>query len=582
MYTITRKLAMVCLAVVFSVLVYGCGGGSSEQATITPEDMDGMDMVMTRDVDTSMVSDGLEIMAGIFPILPGETADAGDATITCADDGLACDVNVDDEGNATSTGGMATAVNSAQGYKKLYMSQIVDTGELAEDYNTMTPDIYIIESGRSMDVDDVNFTCPADGVRCEVTVADDGTVTSVGGAATAQNSNAVEATMTAIALYGALNNNSGGPNKDNSVVTNSTDDKIKITLKHSDMDTKEYSSEAVDTDHEIDDWVGKTLTRDVGTTRRPKLEEATVYTNIDPATGKTLKIVIDSELEASYPFVVDSGQDIDSKLAAAKEFSASYGRIPGTFTCDEDKTCALITTKDAKTGDRLITIMTSQDWEFESNSDVESEAVQDKDYMYFGYWLQSPEDPNRFAAFYDGKRSFLLIDALIGVDNDEALKAKYEGGAAGMYVTRKLRLDGQKVDEFSPGFSGRFTAKAELTAIFGGPETDDEQNRISNILSGDITKFYDGNKKLGFKVTLKPANLSTAGIEAGETTAVFDKTSTSAAGMGMGTWEAEFFGPAAVEADGDVPATMVPNGVAGTFDVSSTYTEIVGAFAAEH
>ena len=32
MYTITRKLAMVCLAVVFSVLMYGCGGGGSDQA----------------------------------------------------------------------------------------------------------------------------------------------------------------------------------------------------------------------------------------------------------------------------------------------------------------------------------------------------------------------------------------------------------------------------------------------------------------------------------------------------------------------------------------------------------------------
>ena len=37
MYTITRKIAVVCLAVVFSVLVYGCGGGDSKQAsTDTP------------------------------------------------------------------------------------------------------------------------------------------------------------------------------------------------------------------------------------------------------------------------------------------------------------------------------------------------------------------------------------------------------------------------------------------------------------------------------------------------------------------------------------------------------------------
>ena len=43
MYTITRKIAMVCLAVVFSVLVYGCLGGDSQQAS-TPS-TDSPDMV---------------------------------------------------------------------------------------------------------------------------------------------------------------------------------------------------------------------------------------------------------------------------------------------------------------------------------------------------------------------------------------------------------------------------------------------------------------------------------------------------------------------------------------------------------
>ena len=42
-----------------------------------------------------------------------------------------------------------------------------------------------------------------------------------------------------------------------------------------------------------------------------------------------------------------------------------------------------------------------------------------------------------------------------------------------MYVTRKLRLKGHmQWIHNSPGFSGRFTAKAALTAVFGGPETD--------------------------------------------------------------------------------------------------------------
>ena len=242
---------MVCLAVVFSVLVYGCGGGSSEQATMTPEDMDGMDgtdMVMTHDVDTSMVSDGLEIMAGMYTILQGETADAGDATFTCDVDGLACDVTVDDEGNATSTGGMATAMDSVVGTlrvavmtaegerdaaledlriaeetaemdrdtaaEKLRIAEAalrlanlrlnasdVDLDELDANFMTIPEGVNTIPQGQNIDVGDANFACPADAADpCEVTVDEDGNVTSAGGVATAQNSVAAMNTMTAIAL----------------------------------------------------------------------------------------------------------------------------------------------------------------------------------------------------------------------------------------------------------------------------------------------------------------------------------------------------------------------------------------------
>ena len=52
-------------------------------------------------------------------------------------------------------------------------------------------------------------------------------------------------------------------------------------------------------------------------------------------------------------------------------------------------------------------------------------------------------------------------------DDLDGLTAKYEGGAAGMYVSRELRLVNGKVDEFSPGTHGRFTAKAKLEANFG-------------------------------------------------------------------------------------------------------------------
>ena len=112
MYTIIRKLAMVCLAVVFSVLVYGCGGGGSEQASkeTPPSDSSGDTGVVM--VDMSTVTDGLTITAGEFTISSGGTATLGDVTYTCPDDGLDCMVKVAANGTATSEGGVATAKNS--------------------------------------------------------------------------------------------------------------------------------------------------------------------------------------------------------------------------------------------------------------------------------------------------------------------------------------------------------------------------------------------------------------------------------------------------------------------------------------
>ena len=69
MYTLTRKLSVVCITVVLSFLVYGCGG-SSKQATIT-------------DVSTDMVTAGLTPDSGTYTIQPGGTATAGDVTFAC-------------------------------------------------------------------------------------------------------------------------------------------------------------------------------------------------------------------------------------------------------------------------------------------------------------------------------------------------------------------------------------------------------------------------------------------------------------------------------------------------------------------
>ena len=209
MYTITRKIAVVCLAVVFSVLVYGCGGGDNQQAstdtpstdtpsTDTPstDTPDGMDMVMTPTVDMSMVTAGLIIPAGTFTILPGESRDQYDATFTCPAGGMSCEVTVADDGTATSVGGLATAMNSVPGNAKLEVSNDVDTSDVTVGLE-ITAGTYTIQPGGSMDAGDATFTCSAGGVPCVVTVADNGTATSAGGTAMAMNSAAGTAKVNA-------------------------------------------------------------------------------------------------------------------------------------------------------------------------------------------------------------------------------------------------------------------------------------------------------------------------------------------------------------------------------------------------
>ena len=65
------------------------------------------------------------------------------------------------------------------------MTHDVDLSTLLAGYNTVPAGEHMIDAGMDMDVGDATFTCPADGDACTVTVADDGTATSTGGAATA-------------------------------------------------------------------------------------------------------------------------------------------------------------------------------------------------------------------------------------------------------------------------------------------------------------------------------------------------------------------------------------------------------------
>jgi hypothetical protein len=254
-------------------------------------------------------------------------------------------------------------------------------------------------------------------------------------------------------------------------------------------------------------------------------------------------------------------------------------------------------------------------WTFESEDYVESEATQDGDYMYFGYWLQSPvgspsDDPTdyEFDVIQDGSNEFMVDSALSG-NTADALTATYEGGAAGRYVTRLLRIKDQLVDPQSPGKHGRFTARAKLEANFGRHTKFDADTTVTpnlpathHSIGGSITDItdMDSTTDLGFGViTLDRTAIGTGEVTGGTTSANFGETAANTAAMGAGNWGGKFFGPSWTElntalraanpgiADADLDlaevASTLPTGFAGEFNVSSDtgHTRVVGAFATE-
>ena len=305
-------------------------------------------------------------------------------------------------------------------------------------------------------------------------------------------------------------------------------------------------------------------------------------------------------------FAIDRGQDVED---FADEFTGSYirssdgSRIHGTFTCSAIK-CTTVVVPETPSDEGNLVLMTqlADGWTFESDRNVPEGEIPDANYMYFGYWLKSPVvvsdiSSNYQSATFSGGNGNVLFEVGDTItDVSHALTAKYEGGAAGRYVTRELRVKNGEVDRNSPGSHGRFTAKAALTAYFGSHASfegsaDDAvpvvENR-QNMIHGTISDFKDGSIDLGFEVTLGMLGIevSQGGImhelESDTVKAMFGQTSDN--GPTTGVWSAEFYGANAAEgASVAVINRTLPSGVAGEFEVGtvSGYTKVVGAFAAE-
>ena len=142
-------------------------------------------------------------------------------------------------------------------------------------------------------------------------------------------------------------------------------------------------------------------------------------------------------------------------------FEGMFNSIPGTFTCEG--TCSVSSDSDGN----LITL--TGGWTFTPMERDEGEhmiagVVPDVDYLDFGFWVKTTTAGDGTISYEVGTFAGGTTPAY-GSVNDVEGTAKYAGPSTGVYMIKTYDPNsGVPI----PGAAGLFTARADLTANFGG------------------------------------------------------------------------------------------------------------------
>ena len=241
------------------------------------------------------------------------------------------------------------------------------------------------------------------------------------------------------------------------------------------------------------------------------------------------------------PFPNNFENDDTSDGLDIVRISGTFHGASGHFQC-ETQPCTI-----GRRGDRYTIVAGT--WTFHA-TDTARALVDDKSYMYFGWWKHEMSDDGSlaFAAFSGG-----VYSATADATNFDLLggSATYRGPAAGQYALEQ--------PAGSDSSAGSFTASAELTANF-----------TANTLSGTVTSFSNASD---WTLTLNAASMAGGNVEAADggtvTWEIGDATSQE-----TGAWTAELFSEAPY-------VGQTPDGVAGTFDARfDDVGRLIGAFGA--
>ena len=162
-----RPFAVLLLAGGLAGVLFACGGGSDGPATTEP---------MPSTVDLSGVTPGYTVSGGTVEIPAGESREHGEIAFACPAGGADCVVTVtvgnDGMATATSTGGVATAMNSA-GYNAGIQSRAEALDDaIAAASASMLPDL-LNADGSGTPADETVLMTVTDAARVEIADWDD-------------------------------------------------------------------------------------------------------------------------------------------------------------------------------------------------------------------------------------------------------------------------------------------------------------------------------------------------------------------------------------------------------------------------
>ena len=269
--------------------------------------------------------------------------------------------------------------------------------------------------------------------------------------------------------------------------------------------------------------------------------------------------------DQTYTWSGTSGRDLPT---ATDGIDGTFNGVPGTFWCDSTS-CSATTDMDGK-------LSLSANWKFTPDAPVADlatlkvrEKKNDADFVTFGYWLRTTtsKDPDVkptyiVDAFQTGMGPTESVAAVVG-------SAKYAGPAGGLFVKRGT----VSVGEGDLMSSGRFTARADLMANFGGNDLVPTDDQFS--ISGTISNFMHDGQMIDEEWEVELKKISAANYSQADGTFTGGETN-------GGGWSGRFYGPLSATPDAmDLGTRMAPPGsVGGTFDASFNNGEVIGAFGA--